>query len=254
MPQRLAAEAIGTGLLVAAVVGSGIMAEALAGGNAALALLANTLATAAALVALILAFGPVSGAHINPAVTLVVASRGGLPWSEAAGYIAAQCAGGMLGVWLAHAMFDLPILQVSGTGRAGPGQWTGEFVATFALVSVIWSCTRHAPRAVPYAVACTIAAGYWYTSSTSFANPAVALARGFTDSFSGIRPADIPAFMIAELLGAAAATALFAWFAADSVARRALGTPEPHRAPAPSSARSKPPLPRVASTVSPPSA
>jgi glycerol uptake facilitator-like aquaporin len=210
---RLVAEAIGTGLLLAAVVGSGIMAERLAGGNEAVALLANTAATAAALVALILAFGPVSGAHFNPAVTLSLAARGELAWGMVPGYLLAQLVGAVLGVWLAHAMFELPLLQGSARVRTGYGQWAGEFTATFALLSVVWGCLRHRPDATPFAVASVIAAAYWFTSSTSFANPAVTLARAFSDTFAGIRPADAPAFVLAQLLGAAAATGLFAWFA-----------------------------------------
>ena len=175
--QRLVAEGIGTGLLLAAVVGSGIMAEQLAGGNMAVALLANTLATAGALVALILTFGPISGAHFNPAVTVALASRKALPWGAVPGYVLAQLVGAVLGVWLAHAMFGLPLLQASAHARTGGGQWIGEFTATFALLSVIWSCTRHHPHATPYAVACIITAAYWFTSSTSFANPVVTVAR-----------------------------------------------------------------------------
>jgi glycerol uptake facilitator-like aquaporin len=208
----LVAEAIGTGLLLAAVVGSGIMAERLAGGNDALALLANTIATAAALVALILTFGPISGAHFNPAVTLAMAWRGALPRAAVPGYLAAQALGAVLGVWLAHLMFDLPILQASAKPRTGLGQFAGEVTATFALLAVIWSCTRHRPEATPYAVACIITGAYWFTASTSFANPAVTLARALSDSFAGIRPVDAPAFIAAQLAGAAAATALFAWF------------------------------------------
>jgi glycerol uptake facilitator-like aquaporin len=225
-PQRLVAEGIGTGLLLAAVVGSGIMAERLAGGNEGAALLANTLATAGALVALILTFGPVSGAHLNPAVTLAFAARGALPRGAVPGYLLAQLAGAVLGVWLAHVMFGLPVVQASAHARTGFGQWTGEFTATFALLSVVWSCTRHHPHATPYAVACVITAAYWFTSSTSFANPAVTAARALSDTFAGIRPADAPAFIAAQLLGAAAATALFAWFAGELPAvRRPLSGP-----------------------------
>lgn len=227
LPQRLVAEGVGTGLLLAAVVGSGIMGERLAGGNGGVALLANTLATAAALVALILTFGPVSGAHFNPAVTLALASRGALPRGVVPGYLMAQSAGAILGVWLAHAMFDLPLVQASARARTGFGQWMGEFTATFALLSVVWSCTRHHPRATPYAVACVIAAAYWFTSSTSFANPAVTAARALSDTFAGIRPADAPAFIAAQLLGAAAATALSAWFAGEPpTVRRPLSGPD----------------------------
>ena len=224
--RRLAAEGVGTGLLLAAVVGSGIMAERLAGGNDGVALLANTLATAGTLAALILAFGPVSGAHFNPAVTVAFAWRGALPWRAVPGYLAAQLAGAVFGVWLAHAMVGLPLVQASAQVRTGFGQWVGEFTATFALLSVIWSCTRHHPYATPYAVACIITAAYWFTSSTSFANPAVMVARALSDSFAGIRPADAPAFILAQLLGAAAATALSAWFAAERpVVRRPLSGP-----------------------------
>ncbi len=214
LPQRLVAEGIGTGLLLAAVVGSGIMADRLAGGDAAVALLANTLATAGALAALILAFGPVSGAHFNPAVTVAFAWRDALPWRAVPGYLAAQLVGAVLGVWLAHAMFDLPVVQASARVRTGFGQWAGEFTATFALLSVVWSCARHRPDAAPYAVASVVAGAYWFTSSTSFANPAVTAARALSDTFAGIRPADAPAFIAAQALGAAAATALSAWFAA----------------------------------------
>lgn len=228
LSRRLAAEGIGTGLLLAAVVGSGIMAERLANGNHAVALLANTLATAGALVALILTFGPVSGAHFNPAVTLAFAARKALPWGVVPGYLLAQLAGAVLGVWLTHVMFGLPVLEASGRARTGLGQWAGEFTATFALLSVIWSCTRHHAHATPYAVACIIAAAYWFTSSTSFANPVVTVARALSDTFAGIRPVDVPAFVAAQLAGAAAATALFAWFADDlpTVRRPLSGAPE----------------------------
>jgi glycerol uptake facilitator-like aquaporin len=226
LAQRLVAEGIGTGLLLAAVVGSGIMAERLAGGNDGVALLANTTATAAALVALILAFGPVSGAHFNPAVTLALAARGALARGMVPGYLLAQLVGAVLGVWLAHAMFELPVVQASARVRTGFGQWAGEFTATFALLSVIWGCLRHRPDATPFAVACVIAAAYWFTSSTSFANPAVTVARAFSDTFAGIRPADAPVFILAQLLGAAAATGLFAWFEREGTAvRRPLSGP-----------------------------
>lgn len=211
--RRLLAEALGTALLVAAVVGSGIMAEALAGGNAAVALLGNTLATAAMLVVLIAVLGPVSGAHMNPAVTLVMALRRALPAGEAAAYVAAQFAGGLAGTALAHAMFDLPLLMTGVKMRAGAGQWLGEAVATFALLLTILGTVRWRPGWTPLTVAAAITAGYWFTSSTSFANPAVTLARAFTDSFSGIRLADAPGFVAAQLAGAllalAAAGALF---------------------------------------------
>jgi len=209
--RRVTAEAVGTGLLLAAVVGSGIMGERLAGGNVAVALLANTIATGAALVALILTFGPISGAHFNPAVTLADASQGGLPWNEVPFYLAAQLAGAFVGVAAAHLMFGMPVFLASRHARSGPAQVFSEFVATFGLLAVIWGCARLRSSAVPFAVAAYITAAYWFTASTSFANPAVTLARSATDTFSGIRPADAPAFIIAQLLGAAAATGLFRW-------------------------------------------
>jgi glycerol uptake facilitator-like aquaporin len=215
LPQRLVAEGVGTGLLLAAVVGSGIMAERLSGGNVAVALLANTLATAGALVALILTFGPVSGAHLNPAVTLALAGSGALSWRAAPAYLAAQLLGAVLGVWLAHAMFELPVVQASSRVRTGWGQWAGEFTATFALLSAMWSCARHRPSATPYAVASVIAGAYWFTSSTAFANPAVTVARALSDTFAGIRPVDAPAFVAAQALGAAVVTALWVWLAPD---------------------------------------
>lgn len=216
LPRRLAAEALGTAFLLATVVGSGIMGETLAGGNAAIALLGNTLATGAILVVLILVFGPLSGAHFNPAVTLSFVLRGELEKRVALLYVAAQAAGGLAGMLLAHAMFDQPLLQVSLTERSGPPQWLAEFVATFGLLATILGCLRFRAAAVPYAVGLYITAGYWFTASTSFANPAVTLARSFTDSFSGIRPLDAPAFMVAQLVGAAAATFLFGWLLAPA--------------------------------------
>jgi glycerol uptake facilitator-like aquaporin len=208
-PRQLAAEAVGTALLLAAVVGSGIMGERLAGGSQGLALLANTLATGAALVALISIFGPISGAHFNPAVTLALAVRGAVPWALVPAYLAVQLVGALLGVALAHLMFDLPILQTSTHTRSGVGQWAGELVATFTLLSAVWGCGRR--PAAPYVIACVIMAGYWSTSSTSFANPAVTIARALTDTFTGIAPQDVPGFLAAQLLGAATATSLFAW-------------------------------------------
>ena len=203
---------MGTALLLAVVVGSGIMGESLAGGNVAVALLANTLATGAGLVALILTFGPVSGAHFNPVVTLAEASQGGLPWREVPGYVAAQLAGAFGGVALAHVMFRQPALFfASQHERSGLAQMVSEFVATFGLLSVIWGCARRRPGAVPFAVGAYITAAYWFTSSTSFANPAVTLARSASDTFAGIRPADAPGFVLAQLLGAAVSTALFRW-------------------------------------------
>jgi glycerol uptake facilitator-like aquaporin len=209
--RRLAAEAVGTALLLAAVVGSGIMAERLAGGAAALALLANTVATGAALVALILAFGPISGAHFNPAVTLAQVARGGVGRREAAAYIAAQVAGALLGVLAAHLMFGEPLFAASTHERSGAAQAFSEAVATFGLLSVIFGCARRQPNAVPFAVGAYITAAYWFTASTSFANPAVTLARAVTDTFTGIRPEDVPAFVAAQLAGAALAATLFRW-------------------------------------------
>lgn len=209
--RRLVAEGVGTTLLLATVVGSGIMGERLAGGNVAIALLGNTLATGAALVALILTFGPISGAHFNPAVTCVGASQGGLPWRAVPGYVAAQCMGAVLGVLLAHVMFGEPVLSVSRHVRAGLPQAVSEFVATFGLVATIWGCSRSRAQVVPFAVAAYVSAAYWFTASTSFANPAVTLARSLTDTFSGIRPVDVPQFIVAQVLGAAAATLLFRW-------------------------------------------
>jgi glycerol uptake facilitator-like aquaporin len=204
-------EALGTALLLATIVGSGIMGERLAGGNAALALLANALATGAGLVALILAFGPVSGAHFNPAVSLCDALMGGLPWRKVPAYILAQTAGAFAGAAVANLMFDLPAFFASRHARTGPGQWLSEFVATFGLLSVAWGCSRRRPAAIPFAVGAYIAAAYWFTASTSFANPAVTLARSASDTFAGIRFQDTPGFIAAQLAGALAATALFRW-------------------------------------------
>jgi glycerol uptake facilitator-like aquaporin len=225
--RRVTAELIGTAMLLAAVVGSGIMGERLAGGSVALALLANTIATGAALVALILAFGPISGAHFNPAVTLADAWQGGLAWREAPAYIAAQICGALVGVAIAHVMFGLPLFFASHHARAGIRQIFSEFVATFGLVAVIWGCVRFRSAAVPFAVAAYITAAYWFTSSTSFANPAVTLARSVTDTFTGIRPVDVPGFIFAQLLGAAAATLLFRWFA-PSLSNNAEAVMLPH--------------------------
>jgi len=199
---KLLGEGIGSAILFATVVGSGIMAENLAGGNVAVALLGNTLATGAILYVLITMLGSVSGAQFNPAVTLVMRLRGDGSWIDAAAIIAVQIAAGILGVWLAHAMFDLPILQVSAKARTGPGQWLGEFVATFGLLLTILGTLRHKPDAVPTAVALFIVAGYWFTSSTSFANPAITIARSLSDSFAGIAPVDAPGFIAAQLAGA----------------------------------------------------
>jgi glycerol uptake facilitator-like aquaporin len=209
--RRAVAEALGTAFLLAAVVGSGIMGERLAGGNVAIALLANTLATGAMLVTLILTFGPISGAHLNPAVTLAVASQGGLAWREVPAYLAAQIAGAFAGVAAAHLMFGEPLFFASRHQRSGGAQVFSECVATFGLLSVIWACSRFNPSAVPLAVGAYITGAYWFTASTSFANPAVTLARAASDTFAGIRPADAPGFIAAQLAGAAAATALFRW-------------------------------------------
>ena len=209
--RRAVAEFLGTCLLLAVVVGSGIMAERLSAGNVALALLANSLATGAGLLALILAFGPISGAHFNPVVTLADAAQGGLPWRDVPVYLAAQFAGAVAGVLLAHVMFDHPLIVASSHARAGLRQVVSELVATFGLLAVIWACARRRPTAAPFGVAAYITAAYWFTASTSFANPAVTVARTLTDTFAGIRPADAPAFVAAQVVGAAAATGLFRW-------------------------------------------
>jgi len=211
LTRRIVAEAVGTALLLAAVVGSGIMGERLSGGNIALALLPNTLATGAMLVALILTFGEVSGAHFNPAVTLADAWQGGLAWRHVPAYIAAQISGAFAGVAIAHLMFAAPVFSVSRHIRSGNAQMFSEFVATFGLLAVIWGCSRSRSSAVPFAVGAYITGAYWFTASTSFANPAVTLARSMTDTFSGIRPSDVPGFIGAQLAAAVAATALFAW-------------------------------------------
>jgi glycerol uptake facilitator-like aquaporin len=213
LSRRAAAEFLGTGFLVAAVIGSGVMAERLAGGNVAIALLANTIATGAALAALILAFGPISGAHFNPAVSIADTLERGLQWDEGAAYIAAQVAGGVAGAIMAHPMFGLPAVSVSRHVRSGAAQVFSEFVATFGLLCVIWGCSRMRSSAVPFAVAGYITAAYWFTASTSFANPAVTVARSLSDTFAGIRPADAPWFVAAQIAGALAATVLFRWLA-----------------------------------------
>ena len=198
-------------MLLVAVVGSGIMAVRLAGGNVAIALLANAIATGGALVALILTFGPISGAHFNPVVTLAFVWRGELPPRSAAAYLPAQVIGAAIGVWIAHAMFGLPILQISAHARGTVGELIGEFVATFGLLGLILSASRHAPSSIPYAVAAYIMGAYWFTSSTSFANPAVTLARSLTNTFAGIQPGHVIPFIIAELIGGASAVAVFGW-------------------------------------------
>jgi glycerol uptake facilitator-like aquaporin len=210
---RVVAEFFGTGFLVTAVVGSGIMGERLAGGNIAIALLANTIATGAVLVAVILTFGPISGAHFNPAVTIADALEHGIPWREAPAYIFAQCAGGIFGAVVAHLMFDLHWYSFSSHARHGWAVVFSEFVATFGLLSVVWGCSRLRSNATPFAVASYITAAYWFTASTSFANPAVTIARSFSDTFAGIRPADAPFFIAAQFAGALAATFLFRWLA-----------------------------------------
>ena len=211
LTRRLAAEFVGTALLLAVVVGSGIMGERLADGNAAIALLGNTVATGAILVVLILIFGPVSGAHFNPAVTLSFALQRAISRMDALAFVAVQVAGAVAGVWLAHFMFAEPIVMAGTNVRTGPGQWVAEAVATFGLVATIIGCVRTRPQAVPYAVGLFITAGYWFTSSTSFANPAVTFGRSFTDTFSGIRPTDAPAFIVFQFAGAIIATAFCVW-------------------------------------------
>lgn len=229
MGRRVVAELLGTAFLLATVVGSGIMGERLAGGNVAIALLANTLATGAALVALILTFGPVSGAHLNPAVTLADASQGGLAWREVPPYILAQTAGAFVGVAAAHLMFGEPLFFASRHARSGGAQMFSEFVATFGLLSIVWGCARLRSTAVPFAVGAYITAAYWFTSSTSFANPAVTLARSASDTFAGIRPDDVPGFVVAQLAGAAAATMLFRWLV-PSLPKAAKDVVLPHSA------------------------
>jgi len=211
LARRAAAEALGTAFLLAGVVGSGIMAAKLAGGNGALALLCNTLATGAILTVLILVFGPLSGAHFNPAVTLVFALRGETTWPDGAVYVVCQIIGGVLGVWAAHLMFELPLWQVSTTIRTGPAQWFAEAIATFGLVLTILGCLARTPAAAPYAVGLYITAAYWFTASTSFANPAVTIARSLSDTFAGIAPAGAAPFIAAQLAGALAALALARW-------------------------------------------
>jgi glycerol uptake facilitator-like aquaporin len=208
LPRRLLAEGLGTALLVATVVGSGIMAERLAGGNQAIALLGNTIPTGAILVVIITIFGPLSGAHFNPAVSLVFALRGEMPWAELAPYIVVQCLGGIAGTALAHLMFDLTPLMIGTTARSGPSQWLAEAVATFALVLTILGGLRYSAQSIPWLVGLVITAAYWFTSSTSFANPAVTLARGFTTTFAGIAINHVPAFVIAQIVGALGAAAI----------------------------------------------
>jgi glycerol uptake facilitator-like aquaporin len=217
LSKRVVAEMLGTALLVAAVVGSGIMGESLSAGNVAIALLANTLATGAALVALILTFGPISGAHLNPVVTLSMTMRKLMPWSEATFYIGAQFVGALVGTLLAHIMFGKELYSLSRHQRSGFAQLVSEFVAAFGLLCVIWGCLKiRSALAVPIAVASYITAAYWFTASTSFANPAVTVARSITDTFSGIRPVDLPGFILAQVAGAITATLLFGWLAGEA--------------------------------------
>jgi glycerol uptake facilitator-like aquaporin len=211
LPQRAVCEWLGTAFLLAAVVGSGIMAQKLSGGNAALALLCNTLPTGAILAVLILVFGPLSGAHFNPAVTIAFALRGELRCSTAVVYIVCQVLGGLVGVWVAHLMFELPVWQLSITARTGPGQWLAEAVATFGLLLTVFGCAAQRPDSVPYAVGLYITAAYWFTASTSFANPAVTIARSLSDTFAGIAPAGVAAFIAAQFAGMLAAVALSRW-------------------------------------------
>jgi len=211
LAQRAFCEWLGTAFLLAAVVGSGIMAQRLAGGNDALALLCNTLPTGAILAVLILVFGPLSGAHFNPAVSLAFALRGELAWSTAAVFIAAQVLGGLAGVWAAHLMFELPVWQFSITQRTGPGQWLAEAIATFGLLLTVFGCIARQPHSVAYAVGLYITAAYWFAASTSFANPAVTIARSLSDTFAGIAPAGVTAFIAAQLAGALAAVGVSRW-------------------------------------------
>jgi len=211
LPRRLVAETIGTAMLLTAVVGSGIMGERLAAGNVAIALLANSIATGGALVAIILTFGHISGAHINPVVTLADAWQGGISWRDVPAYVLAQIAGAFGGVAVAHLMFGLPLFFTSKRVRSGGSQIFSESVATFGLLALIWGCGRFRSSALPFAVAAYIVGAYWFTASTSFANPAVTLARSVSDTFTGIKPLDAPAFILAQIAGAGAATALFGW-------------------------------------------
>ncbi len=211
LSRRLSAEALGTAFLLATVIGSGVMGEKLSGGNLALALLGNTLPTGAILVVLILIFGPFSGAHFNPAVSLAFTLRGELAWRELAPYIAAQVLGGIAGVFAAHAMFELPVLQISAHVRSGPGQWFAESVASFGLLLTIFGCVARVPPAVAYAVGLYITAAYWFTASTSFANPAVTIARAWSDTFAGIAPAGVSGFIAAQFAGTLAAAVTSSW-------------------------------------------
>jgi glycerol uptake facilitator-like aquaporin len=216
LSQRAFAEWLGTAFLLAAVVGSGIMAEKLAAGNIALALLCNAIATGAMLVVLILIFGPVSGAHFNPAVSIAFALRGQLTWRDTALYIVLQIIGALVGVWAAHFMFELPIWQISASVRSGSGQWLAEAIATFGLMLTIFGCVARAPAAVPFAVGLYIISAYWFTASTSFANPAVTIARALSNTFAGIAPAGVVAFIVAQLVGMLFGVAVAVWLWRDS--------------------------------------
>jgi glycerol uptake facilitator-like aquaporin len=211
LARKVMAESLGTAFLLIAVVGSGIMGERLAGGNIAVALLANSLATAAALYVLIEWFAPLSGAHFNPLVTTAFAVRGDIAWRAVPSYVLGQIIGAIAGVAIANLMFELPVIAWSQHARSGAGQWLGEFVATFGLIGLIWTCSRLKPSAVAGTVAAYIGGAYWFTASTSFANPAVTLARAMTDTFAGIRPSDVPGFLVAQLTGAIVAVAVFGW-------------------------------------------
>lgn len=209
--RKIVAEGVGTAFLVAAVVGSGIMGDNLSGGNDALTLLANTLSTGFALIVLILVFAPISGAHFNPVVSFLFAANRTLPWKDFFFYVPAQIVGGIAGTVIAHAMYGLPLIELSSHMRHGSGEWLGEILATFGLLLTIFGCLRAKPDSVPYAVGLFIMSAYWFTSSTSFANPAVTIARAFTDSFAGIRPADVPAFLLAQIAGMALAFGFVQW-------------------------------------------
>ena len=215
LARRLTSEAIGTALLLATIIGSGIMAERLSGGNTGLALLANAIATGVALIALILTLGPISGAHFNPCVSVAEAVNGRLSWTNAAAYSAVQIGAAIAGVMVAHLMFEEPLFSLSGHARSGPAQMWSEFVATFGLLAVILGCARYREAMVPFAVGGYITAAYWFTASTSFANPAVTIARSLSDTFAGIQPADVPGFILAEVVGAAAAIYLMHWMLSD---------------------------------------
>ncbi len=215
LARRIVSEWLGTAFLLAAVVGSGVMAQKLAGGNAALALLCNTIPTGAILTVLILVFGPLSGAHFNPAVSVAFALRRELPWRVALGYIAAQIIGAVAGVWIAHLMFELPVWQLSATSRTGGGQWIAEAVATFGLLLTILGCASRTPTAIPFAVGLYITSAYWFTASTSFANPAVTIARSLSDTFAGIAPAGVMGFIMAQSVGMGAAVMVGRWLWVD---------------------------------------